>query len=289
MSIWKVIARPFLRPVDQAGEATLESLLDRNRIPRHVAVIMDGNGRWAKKRMLPRVAGHRIGIDSVRDTVRNCSVLGVSHLTLFAFSTENWARPTDEVNALMSLIEEYIVREIDELHANGVRFQMIGQKEALPRSVLRGLENAAEKTHENSGLHFNVAVSYSGRSELEQAFQKIAAKVAAGSLAAGEVDEELLSFHLYTAGQPAPELLIRTSGEKRISNFLLWQIPNAEIYFTETLWPDFRKKALLKALLHYQKRTPEVAGDRLACQLDEETTRVPAVIPTDHDGAQPQE
>ena len=253
MTIWKVLTRTSSAASGKEIER-LRAALDSERMPRHVAVIMDGNGRWAKKRLLPRAAGHRIGIDSVREIVRNSSELGIGHLTLYAFSTENWRRPKDEVDTLMSLILEYIERELDELHENNVRFQILGRREDLSKGVLKSLEAAEKVTAGNTGLHFNVAISYSGRVELEDALRSIAEKVAEGQMDPADVGAHTIEKHLYTAGQPDPDLVIRTSGELRLSNFLLWQIAYAEIYFTNTLWPDFRKKEYLEALLTYQQR-----------------------------------
>jgi undecaprenyl diphosphate synthase len=253
MTVWKVLHR-VSSPSSGEEIERLRALLDPQRLPRHVAVIMDGNGRWAKKRFLPRVAGHRIGIDSVREIVRSSSEIGVGHLTLYAFSTENWGRPRDEVDTLMGLIQEYIERELEELHQNNVRFQILGRREDLPRSVEQSLRSAELTTAGNTGLHFNVAISYSGRVELEQAMRSIALQVADGRLDPAQVGAQTIEQHLYTAGQPDPDLVIRTSGELRLSNFLLWQIAYAEIYFTNTLWPDFRKKEYLEALVTYQQR-----------------------------------
>jgi undecaprenyl diphosphate synthase len=254
MVIWKVLSRSSASRLEEEEVTRLGALLDPERMPRHVAVIMDGNGRWARKRMLPRVAGHRVGIDSVREIVRSSSELGIGHLTLYAFSTENWGRPRAEVDTLMGLIQEFIERELDELHENGVRFQVLGRREDLPRAVEASLHRAEQRTASNSGLHFNVAVSYSGRVELEDALRAIADEVAAGRIDPAEVGAGTIERYLYTAGQPDPDLVIRTSGELRLSNFLLWQIAYAEIYFTNTLWPDFRKKEYLEALLTFQQR-----------------------------------
>jgi undecaprenyl diphosphate synthase len=253
MTIWKVLHRATGASSDTEVER-LTALIDPQRLPRHVAVIMDGNGRWAKKRFLPRVAGHRIGIDSVREIVRNSSEIGVKHLTLYAFSTENWGRPRDEVDTLMGLIQEFIERELDELHQNNVCFRILGRREDLPRVVEASLREAERLTAENTGLHFNVAISYSGRVELEEAMRSIAEQVADGRLDPAEVGATTIEQHLYTAGQPDPDLVIRTSGELRLSNFLLWQIAYAEIYFTNTLWPDFRKQEYLEALVTFQQR-----------------------------------
>ncbi len=231
-------------------EEALLGRLELARLPRHVAIIMDGNGRWAHRRGLPRVAGHRAGVDAVRDTVEAATGLGLGVLTLYAFSTENWARPRVEVQTLMTLLREYLRRELDNLMNNDIRLQVIGRAEELPRSVRRELERAVERTRANTGLLLNVALSYGGRAEIVDACRAI---VRAG-LEPEAIDEEVFADHLYTAGLPDPDLLIRTSGERRTSNFLPWQCAYAEIWFTDTLWPDFRRRHLFAALLDYQAR-----------------------------------
>ena len=245
-------------------EARLLDELDLSRLPRHVAVIMDGNGRWARERRLPRVAGHRAGIQSVRETLETSARLGLEVLSLYAFSRENWKRPRAEVSTLMDLLREYLAKERQKLVEHDIRLQVIGRVEELPAAAREELRKAVEMTRENKGLRFNLALSYGGRTEIVDACRAI---VSAG-IEAERVDAELFASRLYTAGQPDPDLLIRTSGEMRISNFLLWQIAYAEIWVTDTLWPDFRRRHLFRALIEYQGRErrygglgPQRAGD----------------------------
>jgi undecaprenyl diphosphate synthase len=226
------------------------------RLPRHVAVIMDGNGRWAAQRHLPRVEGHRAGIDAVRDIVESSARLGIKVLTLYAFSVENWKRPASEVSTLMGLLKRYLRLELNTLLDNDIRFRVIGREDELAPDVRTELKAAADRTSGNRGMEFNIALNYGGRAELVEAARQM---IAAG-LRPDEVDEQRFSDFLYTAGQPDPDLLIRTSGEMRVSNFLLWQIAYAEIWVTDTLWPDFRKRHLLEAILDYQKRDRRYGG-----------------------------
>lgn len=228
--------------------------LDPKKLPRHVAIIMDGNGRWAKRHRLSRITGHRKGADAVKEVVRACRELGIEVLTLYAFSTENWLRPKEEVDALMKLLEEYIDSELEELAENGIRLKVIGRPEDLPKRVRSKIDKAIERTKGNSDLILTLALSYGGRSEILRAFQGLLGKLRRGELHDEEISEEALSDCMYTSGLPDPDLLIRTSGECRVSNFLLWQIAYSEIYFTETLWPDFGKEEFVRALLDYEKR-----------------------------------
>lgn len=223
-------------------------------VPRHVAVIMDGNGRWATNRGLPRVRGHEAGADTVREIVRECGELGVEALTLYSFSTENWGRPEDEVQALMALLARYLESETDELMESQVRLQGIGELERLPSFVRLLLAEAERRTADNSGLRLTLALSYGSRAEIIGAIRSIAAGVAAGDLSPEDIDEALVSQNLYTTGIPDPELMIRTSGEMRLSNFLLWQLAYAEIYVTDVCWPDFRGPHLLEAFRAYGSR-----------------------------------
>ena len=239
-----------------SAEEALARQLNFERLPQHVAVIMDGNGRWAAQRHLPRVEGHRAGIDSVRDIVETSARLGIQVLTLYAFSVENWKRPVTEVSTLMSLLKRYLRLELNTLLRNNIRFQVIGLEEALAPDIRRELAAAEEKTAGNAGMLFNIALNYGGRAEIVEAVRRL---LAAG-VKPDDVDEQRFSEYLYTAGQPDPDLLIRTSGEMRISNFLLWQIAYAEIWVTDTLWPDFRKRDLLEAILAYQKRDRRYGG-----------------------------
>lgn len=231
-------------------EAAIAQGLDFSRLPKHVAVIMDGNGRWAAERHLPRVEGHRAGIESVRETVETSARLGLSVLTLYAFSVENWKRPVPEVTALMGLLRHYLRAELKTLLRNNIQFKVIGQMDRLGREVREELEAAMARTATNTGMVFNIALSYGGRAEIVDAARQAIAR----GLTPGQLDEDTFASFLYTAGQPDPDLLIRTSGEMRVSNFLLWQIAYAEIWVTETFWPDFRARHLLEAVADYQKR-----------------------------------
>jgi len=233
---------------------SLADIIDPERLPQHIAVIMDGNGRWAKKRFMPRVFGHQNGVRAVRNTTEACAELGVKYLTLYTFSTENWARPIEEVNALMELLVATIKAETDTLMKNKIRLVAFGELSKLPASCRQQLEETIETTQHNDRLQLNLALSYSSRWELVQTVQSIAADVLAGKLSIGDISEELISQKLITANIPDPELLIRTSGECRISNFLLWQLAYTELYFTDTFWPDFEKDDLYKAILDYQGR-----------------------------------
>ncbi|MCX8045083.1 MAG: isoprenyl transferase [Desulfobacterota bacterium] len=228
--------------------------LNKEKIPRHIAIIMDGNGRWAKNRALPRIVGHRYGMESVREVVTACRELGVEVLTLYAFSAENWKRPRREIRALMNLLKKYIRAEIDALNRNQIRVHFIGDIDKLPDDVKPLLDEAERTTAGNSGMILNLALSYGGRQEIVRAAARLAEAVVRGKVATSEITEAVFAQYLYTAGQPDPDLLIRTSGEQRVSNFLLWQIGYAELYFTSVLWPDFRRKHLYQALLEYQKR-----------------------------------
>jgi undecaprenyl diphosphate synthase len=230
--------------------------IDFERLPSHVAMIMDGNGRWAAQRHLPRVEGHRAGIDSVRDVVETSARLGIDVLTLYAFSMENWKRPRAEVNTLMMLLKRYIRLEIGALNKNNIRFRVIGRIDDLAPDVQAELELGIRQTASNTGMLFNIALNYGGRAEIVDAARRA---IAAG-IPADALDERQFSEFLYTAGQPDPDLLIRTSGEMRVSNFLLWQIAYAEIWVTDTLWPDFRRRDLLQAIVAYQKRDRRYGG-----------------------------
>ena len=230
------------------------SFTDIGHSPNHVAIIMDGNGRWAQARGLPRIAGHRRGAQSVRTAVE-CSVkFGVRYLTLYSFSSENWKRPVREVEDLMDLLRRYLLSEIADLHKNGVRLRVIGDRDELSPDIVKLIEEGEASTAGNDKLDLIVALSYGGRSEIVSAIRKIAKKVEAGQLQSDEIDESVLEAHLETADIPDPDLLIRTSGEQRISNFLLWQIAYSELVFLETLWPDFLEKDFLKAINEYQRR-----------------------------------
>jgi undecaprenyl diphosphate synthase len=239
-----------------SDEETLARQVNFERLPRHIAVIMDGNGRWAAQRHLPRVEGHRAGIDSVRDIVESSARLGIQVLTLYAFSVENWKRPVTEVSTLMSLLKRYLRLELNTLLKNNIRFRVIGRFDELAPDVQSELKAAEDKTAGNAGMQFNIALNYGGRAEIVEA----ARRMIADDVDVEEVDEARFSAYLYTAGQPDPDLLIRTSGEMRVSNFLLWQIAYAEIWVTDTLWPDFRCRHLLEGVVAYQKRDRRFGG-----------------------------
>lgn len=228
--------------------------LDRERLPKHVAVIMDGNGRWAKRQGLPRIVGHRRGVDALKDLLRCCRDWGIGALTAYAFSTENWGRPLEEVDFLMTLFERVLRQELREMMEEDVRIKFVGNLDSLPKTLRAEIDRSVEATQSNSGIQFTVATNYGGRQEILQACRSIVAMVQDGKLQPDQIDEALFEKHLYTAGICDPDLLIRTSGEMRISNFLLWQVAYAEIYITETMWPDFDRPAFHAALRDYQQR-----------------------------------
>ena len=228
--------------------------LDGKNLPRHVAIIMDGNGRWAKKRGKLRVFGHQHGVKAVRDTVENCAKIGVEYLTLYAFSTENWNRPKTEVDTLMKLLVATLKKEVDTLHKNNIRLNTIGDLESLPAKAQKELMEVIEKTSENSKMTLTLALSYGSREELKNAVKQISIKVKNNIISPEKIDETIINTHLYTRNLPDVDLLIRTSGEHRISNFLLWQIAYAELYFIDVFWPDFRGQHLVEAIKNYQNR-----------------------------------
>lgn len=232
----------------------LKSLVDLNKIPKHVAVIMDGNGRWAKQHGEARLFGHANGVDSVRVTLKIARELGVKYLTMYAFSIENWNRPQEEVDGLMDLLVHSITNEMEELNENGIRLIAIGDIDGLPIKCANSLKDAIQATQKNSDITLILALNYSSKWEIRKAIQTISSEMAAGKIAAAEITDELISAHLTTKGIPDPELMIRTSGEHRISNFLLWQLAYSEFYFTETHWPDFRRTDFIQAILAYQQR-----------------------------------
>jgi undecaprenyl diphosphate synthase len=241
-------------------EEDLLRALDFTRLPRHVAIIMDGNGRWAKQRHKRRVEGHRAGIDAVRDTVETAARLGIEVLTLYAFSIENWKRPESEVRTLMGLLKHYLRSELDTLLRNEIRFRVVGRAQELAPDVRDELVRAEHRTASNRGLQFNIALNYGGRAEITDAVKRLFAELLRNGRDPERIDEQALAAHLYTAGQPDPDLLIRTSGELRVSNFLLWQIAYSEIWVTDVLWPDFRRRHLLQAIADYQKRERRYGG-----------------------------
>ena len=239
-------------------DETLARQVNFEQLPAHIAIIMDGNGRWAAQRHLPRVEGHRAGIDSVRDVVETSARLGIRVLTLYAFSVENWKRPRAEVNTLMMLLKRYIRLELATLLKNNIRFRVIGRSDELAPDVQHELEVGIRQTASNTGMLFNIALNYGGRAEIIDAARRMLTE----GVSPDELDERRFSEYLYTAGQPDPDLLIRTSGEMRVSNFLLWQIAYAEIYVTETLWPDFNRARLLESFVEFQKRERRYGGIR---------------------------
>jgi undecaprenyl diphosphate synthase len=238
----------------------LMAAIDCSRLPGHIAIIMDGNGRWATRRGLPRAMGHRAGVESLREIVNISSALGIGFLTVYAFSTENWKRPKEEVNILMELLVEYLKKEIGELHGKNVRVRAIGRISELPEKAVQALADAEQKTRNNTGLTLNLALNYGGRTEITEAVRMIAEMVSSGRLDPAQVNEELVAGCLYTGDMPDPDLLIRPSGEQRISNFLLWQAAYAEFWYCPELWPDFRKVHLLQAVLDYQNRQRRFGG-----------------------------
>jgi undecaprenyl diphosphate synthase len=242
---------------DQQGLA-LEIPLDRR--PRHIAIIMDGNGRWAERQSLPRVAGHQRGVESVRRTTEECARLKIEQLTLYCLSSENWKRPQTEINFLMHLLEQYMIEERSTIMSNNVRVRMLGRRADIPEQVLRELDKTVEMSHSNTGLRLNLAINYGGRAEIVDAVRAIATQIKAGQLLPGDIDEQTISDQLYTAGAADPDLLVRTAGEQRISNFLLWQISYAEIWVTEKCWPEFDEAVLHDAIRAFAGRQRRFGG-----------------------------
>ena len=228
--------------------------LDMNNIPRHVAIVMDGNGRWAQKRGLSRSAGHRAGVETIRNVLKTCKKLGIEVLTLFAFSTENWRRPKSEVDGLMALLVEYLKKETKELNESNVRLKIIGDISKLPMHIQQEIHNSTQLTKDNDGIVLNLAINYGGRAEILRAVKKIANDVCLGKISQQQINEELFSKYLYTHDLPDPDLIIRPSGEYRISNFLLYQMAYSELWFSKIMWPDFSSRVLLRAIKDYQKR-----------------------------------
>jgi undecaprenyl diphosphate synthase len=256
-----------LAPGDRDHELALT--LDPAKIPAHIAIIMDGNGRWAKRRGLPRIAGHKVGVATVRSVVEDCANLGVTALTLYAFSAENWKRPRAEIDMLWRLLRFYLRHELEDLQRNNIRLQAIGHVEALPERAYEELRSAERATARNTGMRLNLAINYSARVELVDAVNAIVDEARIeGTLSDLVIDEKMISRRLYTAGMPEPDLLIRTSGEMRVSNFLLWQIAYAELYVTDTLWPDFNRTELLRAILDFQKRERRFGGLSAGAQVE---------------------
>jgi undecaprenyl diphosphate synthase len=234
--------------------------LDFERIPTHIAIIMDGNGRWAKERSLPRLAGHNAGMSALKEIVKHSSVLGIKHLTVYAFSTENWKRPEDEVGGIFKILIYYVNKELQELHNNNVKVNILGDYEKLPKDAVNKLEEALEKTKNNTGLKFHIALNYGSRKEIVRSTKKIAKKIKEGSLSPEEITTEILTNNMYTAGIPDPDLVIRTGGERRLSNFLLWQTAYSEFVFTDVFWPDFTPQCFEDAITEFQSRIRRFGG-----------------------------
>lgn len=234
---------------------------EKQKLPLHIAIIMDGNGRWAKKRGLPRSFGHKAGVDVLKEIVKYSSQIGIKILTVFAFSTENWSRPKEEIDYLINnLLVEFLRQEINELHKNGVKLKILGDINPLPDNTKHEIVRALEITNKNTGLQFNIALNYGGRNEIVMAFKKIYDMILNGSINPEELNEDLIAKNLYTAGDKDPDLIIRTSGEERISNFLIWQGAYSELYFSKVLWPDFKKQHLMEAIIEYQNRDRRFGG-----------------------------
>ena len=228
--------------------------INLDKVPAHIAIIMDGNGRWAKSRFMPRTYGHKVGVETIRKVVKECSRLGVKYLTLYAFSTENWKRPKEEVSALMGLLVKYLRNELEELHKNNVKILTIGDISKLPEACIEELALAKEKTKDNTGLVMSLALNYGGRNDLVNAVKNISKDLVDGKISLDDIDDNLISSHLSTNESPDPDLVVRTSGEQRLSNFLLWELAYSEFYFTDIHWPDFDEKELQKAIFAYQSR-----------------------------------
>lgn len=234
--------------------------IDLENMPTHIAIIMDGNGRWAKSRFLPRTAGHKAGVETIRKIVKEADRLGIQYLTLYAFSTENWKRPKLEVDTLMNLLVTYLRNEIDELHKNNVKLTAVGDFEKLPEACVKELHSAMDKTKDNTGVHLNLALNYGGRNDIREAVVEIAKEYKEGKISLEDITEERIKKHLSTGEIPDPDLVIRTSGEQRLSNFLLWDIAYSEFYYTDIHWPDFDGEELEKAIYAYQKRDRRFGG-----------------------------
>ena len=237
-------------------------MIDHDRIPQHVAIVMDGNGRWAAKRGLPRIAGHNAGMQAMKEIIKKASSLGVKYLTVYAFSTENWSRSKDEIKGLFGLINTYVEKELAELHENRVKVNIIGDFEALPAKAVLSLKKALATTANNTGMQFNIAINYGSRLEIIQGVKTILENFANGEFGLNDVNEELLSSKLFTAGIPDPEMIIRTSGEKRLSNFLLWQCAYSELIFSDVLWPEFTQAEFENAIAEYQGRDRRFGGHK---------------------------
>lgn len=257
--MWKKWFSRCKSAMDTANEVDYQQL-DKQRIPQHIAIIMDGNGRWAKSKGMPRAFGHRAGAETLRDIVKTASEIGIKVLTAYAFSTENWKRPASEVDLLMSLLSDYLDNEINELHENDVKIQFIGIIDGLSPSLQQKIANAEQQTQNNQGLILNLAVNYGGRAEITRAMRLIAQQVADGKLKPSDIDDQTIHNYLYTNDLPDPDLLIRPSGDLRISNFLLWQLAYTEFWFTGVNWPDFKPQHLIDAIIEFQRRDRRFGG-----------------------------
>lgn len=249
-----------MRDILSTEQSDYKSLINPEKLPHHIAIIMDGNGRWAKNKFMPRTLGHKAGMSALKRIVKASSQMGIAILTVFAFSTENWKRPDEEVNYLMNLLVEYLHKELDELHKNKVRINMLGNPQTLPLICQREIENAIKKTAQNQGMIFNIALNYGARDEILNAVKSFIVHCETSKISPDNLTEEMLSNLLYTKDIADPDLLIRTAGEKRISNFLLWQIAYSELWFTDILWPDFTEKDLWEAIYDYQQRNRRFGG-----------------------------
>lgn len=245
------------------GETAVEDeeiTLDMDNIPKHIAIIMDGNGRWAKKRKLPRTMGHKAGVETIRRVLKEADKLGIKYMTLYAFSTENWKRPKDEVSALMKLLVQYLRQEIKELHKNGVKINVLGDVSRLPKECQEEIDRAVTKTQNNEGIMMNIALNYGGRDEILRAVKLISEDISKGIIKSSEIDQNTFENYLYTKGIPDPDIIIRPSGEQRLSNFLLWQCAYSEFWYSDICWPDFKETDLHKAIYDFQKRDRRFGG-----------------------------
>lgn len=245
------------------GEKTTDNeeiSLDMENIPKHIAIIMDGNGRWAKKRKLPRTMGHKAGVETIRRVLKEADKLGVKYMTLYAFSTENWKRPKEEVNALMKLLIQYLRQEINELHKNGVKINVLGDITKLPKECQEEIEKSVDKTKNNVGITMNVALNYGGRDEILRAVKSISEEVLKGNINIEDINDEVMENYLYTKGVPDPDIIIRPSGEQRLSNFLLWQCAYSEFWYSDICWPDFKEEDLHRAIYDFQRRDRRFGG-----------------------------
>ncbi|BFK81590.1 isoprenyl transferase [Clostridium baratii] len=245
------------------GEKTTDNeeiSLDMENIPKHIAIIMDGNGRWAKKRKLPRTMGHKAGVETIRRVLKEADKLGVKYMTLYAFSTENWKRPKEEVNALMKLLIQYLRQEINELHKNGVKINVLGDITKLPKECQEEIEKSVYKTKNNKGITMNIALNYGGRDEILRAVKSISEEVLKGNISIEDINDEVMENYLYTKGVPDPDIIIRPSGEQRLSNFLLWQCAYSEFWYSDICWPDFKEEDLHRAIYDFQRRDRRFGG-----------------------------